>query len=492
MKCMSYVICTAILIVSCLFVPVIAEVPVIAGYSGGSSSGNMVFTSQSSQVAIAIPAPGSSGDVSIGNFSRLYVSPQNLQFRLGPGESDEQTFSVTNKGKEVVMIRPKVTEMPYSGPNMMDTTWLSISPAEMQIGPGEKAKFTVNVMVPSDTVRGYYSAQLALTDEQFPSPGSASYPTYVYQLTISTEVYTPPVLSVSPYMLSDSLEAGKSYDYAVILKNSGDHPIRINPDLESRMYYTPMSSGGSENGILPKESITILGQGEIPAGGETPLAVHINVPADTGGYYNGVINLGIDDPAVQEGEGMIQLNFMVWKQPAEPFSRPFTMTDDGPLTIELVATKDTYGGTASAVNGGKSAVEPSFDLSIDSPDGKVIPNLTKKVIKGSVDFTGQEAYTVGSKEAPYRETGIQYVSTYTLSGKAGPWNLRIMPHNMGRFDYIITMGPLGDLTIKPSLTSTVVTTSVPVRNLTPVAISPGFPNLNQTNRSLDQNQTNST
>lgn len=495
MKFILQTICTVTVILLCLFVPVMAEVPVIAGYSGGSSSGNMVFTSQASQVAIAVPAPGSSGDVSTGNFSRLYVSPQNLQFRLGPGESDEQTFSVTNKGKEAVTIRPKVTEMPYSGPNVMDTTWLSIFPAEMQVGPGEKAKFTVNVMVPSDTARGYYSAQLALTDEQFPSPSAASYPTsyptFVHQLTVSAEVYAPPVLSITPSMLSDSLEAGKSYDYAVILKNSGDHAIRINPDLENRMYYTPLSSGGSENGILPKELITVSGPGEIPAGGEAALNVHINVPADTGGYYYGAINLGIDDPAVQEGEGMIQLNFMVWKQPAEPFSMPFTMTDDGLLTIELVATKDTYGGTASALNGGRSVGEPSFDLSIDSPDGKVIPNLTKKVIKGSVDFTAQGVYAAGSKDAPYRETGVQYVSTYSLTGKAGLWNLRIMPHNIGRFDYIITMGPLGDLTIKPSPASSAVPTTVPARNLTPVAISPGFLDLNQTDSSMNQNTLNS-
>jgi hypothetical protein len=53
------------------------------------------------------------------------------------------------------------------------------------------------------------------------------------------------------------------------------------------------------------------------------------------------------------------------------------------------------------------------------------------------------------------------------------------------------MGPLGDLTIKPSPVSSTVTTTVPARNLTPVAISPGFPDMNLTNSSPGQIPLNS-
>ncbi len=495
MKYISHTICTAIIILSCFFVPVMAAASGSSGgYGGGGSSGDMVFTSSASQ-AVAIPIPitpaGYGGDIPAGNFSRLSISPQNLQFRLGPGESDEQTFSVTNKGKDTVLIRPRATEMPYAGPNVMDSTWVSFSPSEISVAPGEKAKFSVKVMIPSDTSRGYYAAQLALTDEQYPSPYPVPYSSYVYQVSISTEVYTPPVLSISPYMLGDSLEAGKSYDYEVTLKNSGDHAIKISPKLENNMYYTPMPYGGSENSMLPDDAITLSAPGEIPSGGEASLKVHVNVPADSGGYYNGAVYLGIDDPAVQNGEGMVQLSFMVWKQPAEPFSRSFTMTDSGLLTIELVASKDMSGGIALTTNNAKPAAEPSFDLSIKGPDGKVIPNLTKTVIKGSVDLSGQGQYTTGSKGAPYQESGVQYVSTYSLPGKAGLWNLEIMPHNMGRFDYTITMGPLGDLTIKPSIASTTAMIPAPVQNLSPVGTPSAILDLNQTTSPLNRNQLNS-
>jgi hypothetical protein len=133
MKFISRVICTIIVMVSCLIVPVMADVSGSGGgYGVGGGSGGMVFTSSSSQaVAISAPAtpPISAGDITSGNFSRLLISPQNLQFRLGPGESVEHTFTVTNKGKDPVLINPVLAEMPYGGPYMMDKTWLSVSPS---------------------------------------------------------------------------------------------------------------------------------------------------------------------------------------------------------------------------------------------------------------------------------------------------------------------------------------------------------------------------
>ena len=199
---MSKAICTAILILFCLLVPVMAEVSGSSGgYGGGGGSGEMGFTSSASQaVAIPIPitTPGYGGDNTSENFSRLSVSPQNLQFTLGPGKSDEQILSVTNKGKDSVLVRPRVIEIPYASPNMMDSNWFSFSPAEINVAPGEKAKFTVKVTIPSDTARGFYTDLLALTDEQYPTPYPSPYPAYVYQVSVSTNVNSPPVPGTNP------------------------------------------------------------------------------------------------------------------------------------------------------------------------------------------------------------------------------------------------------------------------------------------------------
>ena len=88
--------------------------------------------------------------------------------------------------------------------------------------------------------------------------------------------------------------------------------MNLYPKLDSLngMYFATIP-GGSGDTTLPNESITLSSPKEIPAGGEVPLNVHMNVPVDSGGYYNRMINLGIDDPAVQDGVGQVQLNFMI-------------------------------------------------------------------------------------------------------------------------------------------------------------------------------------
>ena len=51
------------------------------------------------------------------------------------------------------------------------------------------------------------------------------------------------------------------------------------------------------------------------------------------------------------------------------------MQEDGQLTIELVATRDLYGGPAPTMSVGRQVTEPSFDVSLSGPSGKVIPNI---------------------------------------------------------------------------------------------------------------------
>ena len=53
-----------------------------------------------------------------------------------------------------------------------------------------------------------------------------------------------------------------------------------------------------------------------------------------------------------------------------------------------------------------------------------------------------------------------------MPGKAGTWELAIMPHNMARFEYLITMGPAGDMEIIPTPSSTTLPATEPAVNLT--------------------------
>jgi hypothetical protein len=471
MKNLHYVFCTASMILFCLFVPVLADTPGIAGGAGsggGSGSSSAVAYSQAIPMPVQTPGISPPGDGTSVNYSKLSVSPQYLQFRMKPGEKEDLSFSVTNKGTGPVSIKPAVIQMPYSGPSMLDSEWVAVSPAETEVAAGGKSKYTVSVSVPADAVRGYYSGQIALTDEQYPSMYPMPYPSYVHTVSISTEVTGLPALSTSPYMLGDSLQAGSSYDYDVTLKNNADHQISISPKITSQMYVTPLPYGGTGGVTLTDDAFTLTSPGQVPANGESVLHVHIDVPSDASGYYNGMIDLGADDPSIQNGEGTIQLSFMVWKQPDVPFVKSFTLKESVPLTIELTATKDSFAPMpASGSNMGKSMADPSLEVSILGPDGKITPAPVKTVIKGSVYLVQNDPSSMASDSGPYQDNGEQFVSTYTLDGKAGQWTLTIMPHNLSRFDYSITMGADGDLAVVPVTTMKNQTaTPTPVMNST--------------------------
>ncbi|HUV82394.1 MAG TPA: hypothetical protein VMW53_04880 [archaeon] len=54
---------------------------------------------------------------------------------------------------------------------------------------------------------------------------------------LSVDVWVAPVIQiVSPY-INDQIEAGKTYEYDIKLKNTGDDPVEINPEMDSSNRY---------------------------------------------------------------------------------------------------------------------------------------------------------------------------------------------------------------------------------------------------------------
>ena len=185
------------------------------------------------------------------------------------------------------------------------------------------------------------------------------------------------------------------------------------------------------------------------------------VPRDASGYYNGMITLGTDDPAVQGSEGMIQVGFVVWTQPKVPFIKSFSMDRDGILTIELSTTKTTYDGIIGGSYPGRSAPDPSFDVTITGPTGIINPTPHKNVLKGGVSLMSMEPMAAGAGAGPYMENSIQYITFYSVPGKEGAWTMSVMPHNLAQFDYSITMEALGDVKAVPGTGSDNETNTTP-------------------------------
>ena len=247
-------------------------------------------TEQAKMVVSEVTVPG---DMQALNFTKIEILPRYGNFRLQPGESKETSVTITNKEKIPVSINPNIVIPPY-GEYMMEKEWVAVTPASAEIPAGGSQKFAVKVSVPEDASIGYYNTQVIFTDEEIPSPYPQPFPNYVHAFQLSLDVWMPPNVQIQKQYITDQLEAGKEYDYSIKLKNIANKPISIEPKLNDQgsMYYSPY---GTIDTAFTDDAITIIAPKEIPAGQTVEVNVHVKVPADAKGNYNGNIDLGISE-----------------------------------------------------------------------------------------------------------------------------------------------------------------------------------------------------
>ncbi len=368
------------------------------------------------------------------NFTKIEVSPQYGNLRLQPGESKELKVTVRNREKKEVSVKPKVVMFPYGG-YMVNTEWITVTPASAAIPAGDNQKFTIKATIPKDASIGGSGLQIAFTDEVMPAPYPQPVPSYVHAFQLSVEIWTPPKLQITPSYISDQLEANKEYDYEIKLKNTGDQAIGISPKLGSEPGYGPY---GITSPILTEDSVTITSPKSIPPGATEIVKIHVRVPPEAKGYYSGYVDLGIDDPSVRDWEGRINLNFNIWKQPAEPFEKTFTLKEETPIMIEI--SSSSFYGYPAGKSGGAKTPEPSFETTLEGPAGKVNLTVTKTVTKGNVNMGGDRPPWEIDSESIYQEMGVQRIETYKANGSPGEWKLRVLPRNTQGFEYSIIIG----------------------------------------------------
>ncbi len=399
----------------------------------GSAAGESMTVVEKVISSPPLPAP----DMQEMNFTKLEISPRYGNLRLQAGENKETTVTIKNKEKKAVSVKPNVIVPPGYGEYVMEKEWITITPDSAEIPAGGKQKFTIKASLPKDASVGYYSAQIAFTDEVIPSPYPQPFPNYIHAYSLSIDAWALPTIQIMTPYISDQLEAGKERDYEIILKNTADKDIGISPRLGSDMSY-----GGPFGVMAPpltEDDITITAPKSIPAGAKETVKIHVKAPADAKGYYNGYIDLAIDDPSVRDYEGRVQLNFNLWKQPTEAFVKSFNLKEAAPITIEI--NSNLFGMYPYPYGpGSKTAKDPSFDTSLEGPAGQAQLKVTKTVIKGSVSMGGEIAPWEIDSVSIYQDIGAQYIETYTASGQPGEWKLKVMPKNTNGFEYTITIG----------------------------------------------------
>jgi len=404
--------------------------------------------------AMAFPVPTPGGETA-GNYTKLEIMPSYLNIMSEPGVAKEMTVTVRNRDTKTAHIVPMVRQQPYGGPYTAESSWVAITPASADIAPGESAKLTVAVTVPDGTLRGSYSTMATFTDEAYPSAYPQPFPNYIHTLGLNINVASSPAIQISPMYISDQLEAGNEYTYAVDVKNKGRTPLALSAKIGDETYpmYGPY---GPQEPPLTAKSFTFSSPSSIPPGRNATVTVKVTVPLNASGYFSGNLDLGIDDPSIRMEEGRVQLNFQIWKQPEGGFSKSFIVANREPVVIELSSGMPMMSPvTVDGASRNMPRKEPTFETMLTGPDGRIPLVPTGKVIRGSVGL-GTDPYAGnGDQAGHYQDGGSQYVFTYTAQGSPGTWTLAVKPKNTQSFEYKITLGnekstPAGSLFVIPS------------------------------------------
>ncbi|MCD4841370.1 MAG: DUF916 domain-containing protein [Methanosarcinales archaeon] len=376
------------------------------------------------------------------DFARLQINPGHSNMQIKPGNSDEVTVTVSNKDNETITAAPFVSVVPYSD-NLFEESWVTITPVSADIAPDAKQEFVIEVNIPQDADIGYYSTSIAFTEDVMPTPYPTPYPDYLNSMHFSVDVWTPPKIQIQTPFLHGRVESGENYDYEIKLENVADKDISIDPKIDdnNRMYdYGPF---GMMSSAFEDDAITINAPSVVKAGETVIVNVHLEVPDDSKGNYNGAIDLNIDDPSIREWDGQVQMNFDVWTQPTDPYIKTFTTRTDGPVTIEI--SSNPFSEYAYAMWMGadtQDKKEPSFDVTLEDDSGEVEMTLVKTTYSGSVslgmsNFPPWEVDSTGI----YQDLSSSYIEEYSAPCEAGDWTLGILPGNADMFSYTITFGP---------------------------------------------------
>ncbi len=378
----------------------------------------------------------------------IRVDPSYYYTMLQPGTSENFTVTVTNKEDVAVTLHPRLVVTPYTY-SYMDESWVTITPSEKALEAGEKAQFEVKVSIPEDAKVGNYAATLAFM-ENVPE-GDILYPGFAGTIQLNVDVWIPPQVQILATYIYDRVEAGKVYNYEIVLKNTGGSEIAIDPKLVENMYYpmvadvssvavdaaASMPYYGGYGQAFGTDAITISGPSSIKPGETAVVNVKLEVPDDAQGDFSGSIDLNIDDPGIREYEGMVSLNFHVAVQPEKPYEIPFKVNGNGTVTIELRSyIYDMYVSSSSR--------DPSFEVKLINPQGKEVEAVQEALQYGGMVTVGSISYPVfktSGNNPEYQSNSQNYVETYTVQASAGQWTLSVMPHNTESFEYSINIEP---------------------------------------------------
>ena len=363
------------------------------------------------------------------NYTRLYVDDQYRSLELKPGESDTLNVTVENGEEESVTLSPHIY-VPQLGQQPVTESWVTIESGNVTLDAGEERTVTITVDVPENADIGRYNGVVAFTDEMVSFPGQPPRPVHMAQFSL--EVWMEPTVTIeSNDWLSSQVQAGETTTEEIVVKNSGEEAVPLNPTLktERRSMSTRM---GQET--LDKSWFEIDAPSEIAPGESATVEVTIRPPESADrGRYDAELDLGVRDPA-RPGDSnywqQIHVGFQVWQQPEEPFETTVAVAND---TESMTLTLTTQAPPQS-----DQSVAPSFDVTYVAPNGTTVaPERVQRSANGHIDLGRSDDRQ--SSDSAYATNGEERTITYRIDEPAsGEWTAQIMPENAIQFGYEIT------------------------------------------------------
>ena len=438
-------------------------ISIISIACAGAGDGNTAVPAKEEAVqakvgASTVPASAAYAGGYFPEFEKIRVDPAYKYLQLEPGDSENFTVTVENKDNKTIELKPKLLITPYTE-NFINESWISISPSEKALKPGEKEEFEVKVSIPEGADLGNYAVLIAFTENVPEGDVAGYYPNFPGTMQLNVQVWVPPEVQILTPYVNDLVEAGKNYTYEIKLRNIGNKDIALSPELTEGggIIYaeSTSSSAGMPQQAFGNRAISVEAPEKIKAGQTAIVKLTLAVPADAKGSYSGSLDLNIDDPGIREYEGIVSLSFRILPVLEEPYETAFDAgTDDAPITVEVKAYQYGYGLYTA---GGNRDLAPSFNVSLKDPSGKeVTPVPVNTKYSGSIniiDDTYPQPYPVpyissriaggmetSTNQGSYQGGTTTFVETYTVPGAAGKWTLSILPGNTENFEYSIIIG----------------------------------------------------
>jgi hypothetical protein len=387
--------------------------------SAQMATGNAQMTTGSAQMMIESAPIESATSI---------IDPQMYNTFLIAGGGTHFTLSFTNNESEALVLAPKVVGVPNNEKNV-DKSWIKISPANATVAAGEKQKFDVEISIPAETQSGSYQGNIAFTDDLVPNSTQ-----YVNSMHLDLAVQSLSKIQLETQYISDTLDAGKNYEYKIKIKNVASKDITIDPKIpEFSSFYDP-----SYIPAFKSDSIEISAPSTIKAGETANMTIRVKVPENATGRYSGSIAMNVDGEASSDNMNNPQLglDFTVLKQPLVPYVKTFKTANEKPITVDFSA----YTNVNPYLQSPKRE-KPSFELKLSCNNNPVDMTFVKSVESGTVNIGGgyPQVWPMND-ETVYQSFGDSYVETYKVPGAAGNWELSILPKNVQSFGYSITVG----------------------------------------------------